>query len=112
LQDEGLAILEELENFQRRMADLFGLDDEGVPFSEKKAKTSFMRRFAPEGVSTHMTFGANVRALRHIIEMRTAPGAEEEIQLITDQVASIMVAEAPLLFGDYERSDTGVWATE
>jgi thymidylate synthase (FAD) len=43
-----------------------------------------------------------VRAIRHVIEMRTAPGAEEEIRIIADQIGQIMVEQCPLLFGDYE----------
>ena len=42
-------LLERMEEFQRWMADHFGLDEEGVPFAVKKHRTSFMRRFAPEG---------------------------------------------------------------
>ena len=37
-------LLEQMEAFQYWMADHFGLDNEGVPFHEKKLKTSFMRR--------------------------------------------------------------------
>lgn len=116
LEDETLVnyatdILEELEQFQTWMADHFGLDDEGVPFSEKKAKTSFMRRFAPDGVATAIVGTFNARALRHIIFMRTAAGAEEEIRLVFDEVASTMQKEAPALFRDFTRDDDGVWST-
>ncbi|GAA3153551.1 hypothetical protein GCM10020001_091410 [Nonomuraea salmonea] len=49
LMRRATAVLEELERFQMWMAGHFGLDEEGVPFSEKKHRTSFMRRFAPRG---------------------------------------------------------------
>jgi thymidylate synthase (FAD) len=101
-------VLNRLEEFQRWMTGHFGLDDEGVPFAEKKHKTSFMRRFAPEGVATGMVWTANVRTLRHVIEARTAPGAEEEIRLVVGKVAEVMRTEAPALFGDYVVED-GTW---
>ena len=55
---------------------------------------------------------ANVRTLRHVIEMRTAEGAEEELRLVFDRIASIMVAEAPNLFQDFRRMDDGSWVPE
>jgi thymidylate synthase (FAD) len=53
-----------------------------------------------------------VRTLRHVIEMRTAPGAEEELRLVFDRVARIMQAEAPSLFQDFRRDDDGSWIPE
>jgi thymidylate synthase (FAD) len=97
-----------MEEFQRWMAQHFGLDEEGVPFHEKKEKTSFMRRFAPDGVATGIVWTANIRTLRHTIEARTDPGAEEEIRLVFGKIAEIMRAEAPALFADYEVRD-GAW---
>ena len=101
-------LLEQMEAFQYWMADHFGLDNEGVPFHEKKLKTSFMRRFAPDGVATGLVWTANVRTLRHTIEARTAPGAEEEIRLLFGKIGEIMRTECPALFGDYEVED-GAW---
>jgi thymidylate synthase (FAD) len=102
-------LLGEMENFQRWMADHFGLDDDGVKMHEKKHKTSFMRRFAPDGVATGLVWTANVRTLRHTIEARTDPGAEEEIRLVFGRIGELMRAEAPALFGDYEVSADGAW---
>lgn len=101
-------LLDRLEEFQRWLADHFGLDDEGVPFHEKKRVTSFMRRFAPEGLATALVWSANVRTLRHTIEARTDPGAEEEIRLVFGRIGDLMRAEAPALFGDYTVVD-GAW---
>lgn len=108
LMKRATALLEQMEEFQVWMADHFGLDDEGVRFSEKKHKTSFMRRFAPEGVGTGLLWTANVRTLRHTLEARTAPGAEEEIRLLFGKIGEVVRAEAPALFGDYEVVD-GAW---
>ena len=74
--------------------------------------TSALRRLAPIGLSTDILWTANVRTLRHVIEMRTAEGAEEELRLVFDRIASIMVAEAPNLFQDFRRMDDGSWVPE
>lgn len=113
-QDESLmGILEPyvdvFQSMQRALAQYFGLDDEGVDFHEKKEKTSFMRRFAPEGLATTIMWTANVRTIRHVIEQRTAKGAEEEIRLVFGKVAEIMRKEAPMLFGDFEEGNDGVF---
>jgi len=101
-------LLEQLEEFQQWMAGHFGLDEKGVPFHEKKHKTSFMRRFAPDGVATGLLWSANIRTLRHTIEARTDPGAEEEIRLVFGMIGDLMRTEAPALFGDYTVTD-GAW---
>ncbi|QFY11628.1 FAD-dependent thymidylate synthase [Nonomuraea phyllanthi] len=108
LMKRATGVLEQLEQFQLWMAEHFGLDEEGVPFAEKKHRTSFMRRFAPEGVATGLVWTANVRTLRHTIEARTAAGAEEEIRLLFQRIGELMSREAPALFGDYVVED-GAW---
>lgn len=112
LMDRNRKLLAAMEEHQQWMADHFELDDPAVPFSTKKAKTSYMRRYAPDGVATSIVWGANIRTLRHVISMRTDSGAEEEIRLIFDDVAKHMQREAPNLFGDYARDETGRWGTE
>ncbi len=97
-----------MEEFQNWMAGHFGLDEQGLKFEEKKHKTSFMRRFAPDGVATGLLWSANIRTLRHTIEARTDKGAEEEIRLVFGQIAEIMRREAPALFADYTVED-GAW---
>ena len=111
LMKRATALLDQMEELQRWMADHFGLDDAGVPFHEKKHKTSFMRRLAPDGVATGIVWTANIRTLRHTIEARTDPGAEEEIRLVFGKIAELMRAEAPLLFGDYQVQD-GAWVPQ
>ena len=101
-------LLTELEQFQQWMAGHFGLDDDDTKMHEKKAKTSFMRRFAPEGLATGLVWTANIRTLRHTIEARTDQGAEEEIRLVFGKIGELMRAEAPALFSDYTVTD-GTW---
>src|SRR5438874_4865463 len=107
-----LAIVEQLEEFQRSAAEELGIDREGVPFHIKKEVTSALRRVAPIGLSTDILWTANVRTLRHVIEMRTAPGAEEELRMVFDRIAEIMVSEAPNLFQDFRRTEDGSWVPE
>jgi thymidylate synthase (FAD) len=112
VREQVLAIVEQLEEFQISAAAELGIDDEGVPFHVKKEVTSALRRLAPIGLSTDIVWTANVRTLRHVIEMRTAPGAEEELRLVFDTIARVMQAEAPGLFQDFGRADDGSWIPE
>jgi thymidylate synthase (FAD) len=112
VRERVLALVEQLEEFQVSAARELGIDSEGVPFHVKKEVTSALRRLAPIGLSTDIIWTANVRTLRHVIEMRTAEGAEEELRLIFDKVATIMQAEAPGLFQDFERAADGSWVPE
>jgi thymidylate synthase (FAD) len=112
LWQEAQRILTELECFQGWMARHFGLDDPTSNFTHKKHMTSFMRRFAPEGVATSVTWTANVRTLRHVITERTSPGAEEEIRLVFGKVAELMTRESPMLFGDFKKTPEGAWVPE
>ena len=109
VRDQVLSIVEQLEEFQVEAAATLGIDDEGVPFHVKKEVTSALRRLAPIGLSTDIVWTANVRTLRHVIEMRTAPGAEEELRLVFSQVAELMKAEAPGLFQDFQQDGDQSW---
>ena len=112
VRDQVISIVEQLEEFQVSAANELGIDEEGVPFHVKKEVTSALRRLAPIGLSTDIVWTANARTLRHVIEMRTAEGAEEELRSVFDQVARIMQAEAPGLFQDFVRQDDGSWSPE
>jgi thymidylate synthase (FAD) len=112
VREQVLAIVERLEEFQVSAASELGIDEEGVPFHVKKEVTSALRRLAPLGLSTDIIWTANARTLRHVIEMRTAPGAEEELRVVFDQIARMMQAEAPGLFQDFAVQDDGSWVPE
>ena len=112
VRDQVISIVEQLEEFQVSAADALGIEDDGVPFHVKKEITSALRRLAPIGLSTDIMWTANARTLRHVIEMRTAEGAEEELRIVFDQVARIMQAEAPGLFQDFAQQDDGSWVPE
>jgi thymidylate synthase (FAD) len=112
VRDQVLSIVEQLEEFQVSAAGELGIDEEGVPFHVKKEVTSALRRLAPIGLSTDIVWTANARTLRHVIEMRTAPGAEEELRSVFEKVARIMQAEAPGLFQDFAQDEEGSWVPE
>ena len=61
-----------------------------------------MRRIAPIGLATNIGWSCNIRTLRHVIEMRTAPWSEEEIRLVFAKVADIAINRWPNLFADYK----------
>ena len=112
VRDQVISLVEQLEEFQVSAADALGIEDDGVPFHVKKEITSALRRLAPIGLSTDIVWTANVRTLRHVIEMRTAEGAEEELRFVFDKVARVMQDEAPGLFQDFSRQDDGSWVPE
>lgn len=94
--------IEHLEKLQRELADILDLDNPKKKFKDKKKLTSAMRRIAPLGLATSIGWSANIRTIRHCIEMRTDPGAEEEIRLVFGRVAELMRDRYPHLFADYE----------
>jgi len=80
-----------------------------TPFDTKKRVTSAMRRVAPIGLATCIGVTFNMRALRHVIEMRTAEGAEAEIRYVFDIVAKTAKENWPLIFRDFTRNEKGAW---
>lgn len=100
-----------LEEIQLKMAEHFKLDEPGANFEVKKKITSAMRRLAPIGLATSIGVSFNMRALRHVIEMRTAGSAETEIRQIFDQVAQIAVEQWPALFQDFSKNEKGEWVS-
>jgi thymidylate synthase (FAD) len=112
LKDQVISLVEQLEEFQLSAAEQLDIDNGEMPFHMKKEITSALRRLAPTGLSTDILWTANIRTLRHVVEMRTAPGAEEELRLVFDLVAEKMKQEAPGLFQDFTRDEEGSWVPE
>lgn len=94
-------IFTDLEEFQKSLAIIFGLDDVGVDFTYKKKMTSFMRRLAPIGLATNIGFSMNHRTLRHLLYMRTSRHAEVEIRKVFAQVGHIAIYRWKNLYGDF-----------
>lgn len=80
--------------------DVKWVPNDKLPFSTKKKLTSAIRRFAPNGQVNEIGWSINLRALRHIIQLRTAAGAEWEIRKVFNQVYDLVKEKFPLMFFD------------
>lgn len=60
------------------------------------------RSLLPNETEAPMVFTGNVRALRHIVEMRADAHAESEIRDLAVRIFLCLHAVDPILFGDYE----------
>ncbi len=60
------------------------------------------RSLLPNETEAPMVFTGNVRALRHIVEMRADAHAESEIRTLALRLFLCLATTDPILFGDYE----------
>lgn len=90
-----------LEDSYKRLVDKVNMD-EGMDFKTKKKWTSALRRMLPQGMATTIIWSTNMRNLRHVIEARTDPSAEEEIRLVFGSIAEMATQRWPNLFADYK----------
>jgi len=67
---------------------------------ERKRITSALRRFLPEGRPNHIAFTLNVRALRHLLALRTSTHAEWEMQEVFTQIGNLCRTVVPSLLAD------------
>ena len=88
-----------LENWYKKVEEKIGLKDERS-FNKKKKITSALRRLMPNGQSNELGFSVNLRALRHIIELRTSRHAEWEIREVFNQVYRLIKDKYPAIFED------------
>jgi len=95
------------EEIYEELLDIWNIDEEAKKFSEKKKLTSLFRRIVGLGVATGGVWSGNIRALRHVITMRAAPEAEEEIAVVFSQIAKRMRQYEPYLFADFEETSEG-----
>lgn len=101
---------EATENFYRIMESIWAVElAPESKFKGKKEITSMMRRIVGMGVATGGVWSGNIRGLRHVMTMRAAPAAEEEMLHVFSRVAKMMRDCEPALFGDFEERD-GYWA--
>jgi len=91
--------VEHLEEIQKKLAEIYDIDNI-KDFHIKKQLTSAFRRVAPEGLATSILLTGNMRAWRHIIEMRTSEAAEEEIRIVTAKIGDVLYNEYPNIFQD------------
>lgn len=67
-------------------------------FGRKKKITSALRRLLPNGQSNEIGFSANLRTLRHTVQVRTSRHAEWEIRFVFGKVYELLKGRYPMLF--------------
>lgn len=82
---------------------------EELSFHEKKILTSALRRMLPMGIATGGVWTFNLRALRHIISLRSSESAEEEIAYIAGLLAKRFIQECPRITQDFTQCERGFW---
>ena len=90
---------EDAEKYVSMLCEGFRID-KLKDFHLKKQLTSAFRRVAPIGLTTNILVTANHRAWRHMIEMRTSEGAEEEIREVFLKVAGLFSKAFSNLYQD------------
>jgi thymidylate synthase (FAD) len=109
--ERGRALIEYVETQIGMMYVTEGIDSM-ESFHEKKQVTSAIRRWAPLGIATEEGWTANIRTIRHVLEQRSAPGAEEEIRELAIKLYDVVAVKCPALFGDYEEDAHGTLHTD
>jgi thymidylate synthase (FAD) len=72
------------------------------PVTARKQARGAARGILGNALATELVWSANVRALRHVIEMRGSPAADAEIRVLAIQLLRIMKLELPPYFSDFE----------
>lgn len=88
-----------------KLVKIWDMDSDNHNFDYKKKITSCLRRIIGLGVCTGGVWTGNFRALRHVLAMRCAPSAEEEIAHVFSRIAKIMIEKEPLIFGDFSNKE-------
>lgn len=83
---------------------------EGNDFHYKKTMTSLFRRIIGMGVATGGIWTGNLRALRHVLTMRTTDAAEEEICYVFSDIMKKIKDMEPSFFGDFTQDEFGFWS--
>lgn len=80
-------------------------DSDKVPTAAKKRARQAARYLLPHSLATTVFATVNARALRQFLEVRCHEAADVEIRQLGNRVYEKVLAAAPLLFGDYVRTD-------
>ena len=76
-----------------------------MDFAEKKKLTSALRRILPNGQANEIGWSINLRALRHLIQLRTSRHAEWEIRSVFAEVFNITNRLFPDMFYDAQTEE-------
>lgn len=98
------------ENYARFMK-IWEMDEGHPSFYYKKRVTSTARRLIGMGVATGGIWKGNLRAVRHVLDLRCDDqAAEEEIFHLFRLIGDYMVEHQPRLFQDFTKNEeTGAW---
>ena len=99
----------EMEENQKLLNEIWNLDEGSKNFHYKKLATSMFRRIIGMGVATGGIWTGNIRALRHVLTMRTTKYAEEEIYYVFNKIMGLMKESEPSFFGDFVQDEFGYW---
>ena len=98
--------------YEQMAERLLGRQEEGHAMLSAEYKTAARKKvqqtarsLLPNETEAPMVFPGNVRALRHIIEMRADAHAESEIRNLAIRLFLCLRTADPILFGDYEIGD-------
>lgn len=95
---------EEYDTRARLLAAKMSAQLENLPATERrKAVNSSARNCLPNETETAVVLTGNVRAWRHVMEMRGSLGADVPINRVTLCAYEILSAASPILFDDYRR---------
>jgi thymidylate synthase ThyX len=90
------------ENFWQAFCESLGIVTD-ADFATKKQLTSLARRLSPAGTATTILASLNIRAWRHVLNMRADnKSAEEEMVYVMNQLAPRLKEQCPAGFQDLE----------
>lgn len=78
----------------------------------RKMAREAARAVLPNATETKLVWTANLRAIRHILELRGSPHADQEIRRWAVALFQLLWAEAPNVFADITLQDDGTLAVE
>lgn len=82
---------------------LEGVSSTMTKTEKRKEARQAARSVLPNATETKILFTANARAIRHFLELRGSRHAEPEIRKLANAILSVVVSDAPHIFGDYVR---------
>ena len=100
--------------FQDKVADKLNVSIDSATVKQrtiiKKRANEAARCFLPNAAETRLTWTANLRALRHVLEMRGGGGADLEIRELAFEMLQLVLQHAPMGFLDFmvDRDEFGV----
>jgi thymidylate synthase (FAD) len=102
------AMFRRMEDAMKEFATIWEDELAGSNFHVKKQLTSAFRRVIGMGVATGGVWTLNVRALRHILALRTDQSAEEEMVHVCMKIGRDIINHVPELFGDFQLNNGGL----